>query len=136
MSCKKSKLLSLYADNRLSQRDKDFMTEHINNCSECKALYSDMLRCERLALSLPEVPFTGSFDRLQQMLTSRIPAKPFPVPRWGIVAASVVMLAAGAMWGLGMSQTDLRSQNTDASVIQLVSLQTDNTGLVYTLSEE
>ena len=136
MSCPNRRLLSLYADDRLSQRDKESVTEHLKSCPECKRLYSELLRCDRLALSIPEIPFDGSFDRLQRLLVSRIPAKPFPIPRWGIAAASVIMLAAGTIWGLELSQPNLNLQNSDTSYIQLVSNQNDNTGLVYTLSEE
>ncbi|MBR4748283.1 MAG: zf-HC2 domain-containing protein [Abditibacteriota bacterium] len=131
MKCRYSRLLGRYADRELKQAEYDAMTRHIESCDECRELLSDILRADSLAAALTTEPCSVSFADLQPRLR-RTPS--FPVPRWGIVAASLVMLSLGIVFGAELS--DVNSGDTDTSYVLLASDRTANSGFVYNFSEE
>ena len=134
MNCDKTRLLNRYLDNELPSGERKLLEEHLKECPACNKALSEMKMVDQLALSIPEVPSACSFEALKERIKNK-KQNAFPVPRWTIVAASVLMLAAGAFFGINEAGLFADSQPDGQSYVQLVS-NTENSGYIYNLGEE
>ena len=131
MKCRYSKFIGRYADKELNRNEYDSMTRHLDSCAECRDRLNDILRIDGLAVSQAEESCCVSFADLQPRLGR---PRSFPVPRWGIIAASLLMLSMGIVFGAELADRNI--SDSDTSYVLLASERSANSGFVYNFSEE
>ena len=78
-------LLTAFAEQSLTQREREQLLAHLASCSECRDV---------VALSLPDAPLSPPSAEPVRPLFWR-----WPILRWGAVAASVVIVAGAVLIG-------------------------------------
>lgn len=103
MDCKRvQKLISLYIDGLLPERERADAEAHLNSCPSCAAQQKRMLRALGSFTALERVsPPPGGWERLRDRLEAREQPSVVPVWRrtWGWAAAGA---AAAALLGLAL----------------------------------
>lgn len=133
MKCKECKeKLNKYIGKELS--DLKDIKDHMDNCSSCLTEYKRILDAERLTLAIEEIKAPYNFYDLIQRLPSR-PEIMFPISRWAIVAASVLVMITGIVFGFYSSNVPNDDPSISADMVMLENPQgLISSGVVYNVS--
>ena len=87
-----------------------------------------------LAIKIPEIEPQKDFSDLLYLIENRkIPL--FPVPRWLIVAASILIIIAGTIGGIKSNENMVEKAKSNGIVYYSSQNNTDYSDIVYTFSE-
>jgi len=93
------RLISLWLDGMLNEKDEREMMAHVQNCERCSQVLNEWRQIRVVLRSYPSIALSSDFDRklLSRLKTRKVSAPPIP-SHW--LTNPVFRLASSAMGGL------------------------------------
>lgn len=100
MRCEKvQRMISLWLDGMLSEKEEQEMMAHLQNCERCKQVWDKWQKIRAMLRSYPSITLSPEFDRkiLSRLKTRKVPAPPIP-SHW--LTNPAFRIASSAIGGL------------------------------------
>ena len=120
-------ILILYLEDRLSAQEREETESHLSDCAECVEQLEIIRKLsmweDDASIPMPEPSVLQSAERLVQ---SNAPFRRFGIPRWGLAAAAVLVVAVGLAYFSTRGPVATRFRDSSPATEHLTMIPADN----------